>query len=64
MSQLLNPPRPVIYPTTGFHTHQARRQIGEKRSHLVAPELFPQHCFALLINPMYLDNVLCQIQPN
>jgi len=38
--------------------------IGEKRSHLIAPELLPQHRLALLINPMYLNNVLCQIQPN
>ena len=64
MTQLLDRPRPVVRPATGFHTHQARRQVGEEGGYLVAPELFPQHRLALLIDPMHLHNVFCQIQPD
>jgi hypothetical protein len=64
MSQLLKLSRPVVRAATGFHAHQARRQVGEKLGYLVAPELLPQDRLALLINPVYLENILCQIQPN
>lgn len=61
---LLQLPGPVVRPTTGFHAHQACWQVREALCYLVAPELLPYHRLVLFINPMHLDNVLCQIQPD
>ena len=50
--------------TAGFHANQARHQIRKERHHLSALELFLQHSLPLVVRPMNLKNVLCQVNPN
>ena len=57
-------PRPVMRAAARFHADQARRQVGEERHYLGALQLLLQHRLASLIDPMHLDHVLCQIDPN
>ena len=36
-------------------------EVGEEVRHLVAPECLPNPCFAVTINAVHLEYLLCQI---
>jgi hypothetical protein len=45
----------------GLHADQTRRQMREKRTHLVALDLLLQYRLAIRINAVNLKHVLCRI---
>ena len=62
----LRPPlsRPIVRASTSLHANQAGRLLRKKRQYLIAPQPFSNNGLASLINPMYLEHVLRQIDTN
>jgi hypothetical protein len=48
--------------TASLNANQARRQLGEKRQHLRAPQCLPDADRARGVNAMHLKNMFGQIQ--
>ena len=56
--------RPVMGRGAGFHANKAGRQLLEQLQQLPTRQPAPQHCLALRVDTVNLENRLCQIQPN
>jgi len=48
----------------GLHADETRRQRFEERQHLAAPELLANHDFLGRVDPVNLEQVLGDIQPD
>jgi len=55
-------PRPVMRPGAGLDAHGRTGQVGEKRKHLSAGELFLEHDLAVFRQPHRHEHVLGNIQ--
>jgi hypothetical protein len=53
-----------LFTTARLHPHQARLQPTEKPLHLPTLQLPRQHLPTLLVHPVHLKHLLCQIQTN
>lgn len=56
--------RPVMGAAACFHHHQARLQLAEEIQHLLPFELLAAFHLLVTVDPMYLENLLCQIKTN
>jgi hypothetical protein len=52
---------PEMSRCTGLHADQTGWDVGKKGGHLCPSELFVEQPFSVLVNPMDLENVFCQI---
>ena len=61
VTQVLELACPVVGAAAGLHTDQARGQVDQKLSHLIALELLFKDCLAMFVDAMQLEHVFCQI---
>jgi len=64
MTEPLQCAGPVMGTGASLHADQAWRQVREERRHLITPKLLAQHRSAALIDRVYLEHALCQIDAN
>src|ERR1019366_8807342 len=64
MPKRREPAGPEMRTATGLHSNQAGRQLGEKCYDLRALQLLAHPNLASRIDPVHLENSLCQIKPN
>lgn len=55
---------PVVRRRTGFHAHQAGRQLGKKLCQLLTLDRPLQHYLTARIHPVHLKHLLRQVQSN
>jgi hypothetical protein len=63
MSLGLQPSRPIVSTSTGFHANQAGWLLGEKGQYLLASQSSLNNDFAALINTVHLEHIFGQIDP-
>jgi hypothetical protein len=60
MSLGLQPSRPIVSTSTGFHANQAGWLLGEKGQYLLASQSSLNNDFAALINTVHLEHIFGQ----
>ena len=62
VTQLPQPPRPVVRARARLHPHHARRHVREVRQHLPSPQHLALDLLAARVAPHHVKHVLCQVQ--
>src|SRR5258708_19736282 len=64
VAQLRQLTRPMMRRGTGLHADEARRQSFEESYNLAAPKFLPDDDLLACVNPVTLNPLLANIQPN
>ena len=64
MTQRAQLARPIMRRRTGFHAHQHRRQLAEKRDHVAPAQTAADQYRAGIVNAVNLKNLLGEIKSN